>query len=110
MRKSDVRQMAWLHLKLLAARVRRILQVISSAEAGQTRARRTEKRRVIDRLSGDAIGDELKRSLEQQLEVLRSRRAGHTDAQHRRELVEAGVGAIAPAGFAGAGTGAAGDG
>lgn len=87
MQKSDVRQMAWLHLKLLAARAS-ILQVINSAERDK-RAIEEQERRVIDRLSEDSIGDELKRSLEQQLEVLRSRRAGHADAQHRRELVEA---------------------
>lgn len=87
MQKSDVRQMAWLHLKLLAARAS-ILQVINSAERDK-RALEEQERRVIDRLSEDAIGDELKRSLEQQLEVLRSRRAGHADAQHRRELIEA---------------------
>lgn len=87
MQKSDVRQMAWLHLKLLAARAS-ILQVISSAERDR-RALDEQERRVIDRLSEDSIGDELKRSLEQQLEVLRSRRAGHADAQHRRELIEA---------------------
>ncbi|GFE78930.1 hypothetical protein GCM10011487_09300 [Steroidobacter agaridevorans] len=87
MQKSDVRQMAWLHLKLLAARAS-VLQVINSAER-EKRALEEQERRVIDRLSEDAIGDELKRSLEQQLEVLRSRRAGHADAQHRRELIEA---------------------
>lgn len=87
MQKSDVRQMAWLHLKLLAARAS-ILQVISSAERDK-RSLEDQERRVIDRLSEDTIGDELKRSLEQQLEVLRSRRAGHADAQHRRELIEA---------------------
>jgi hypothetical protein len=87
MQKSDVRQMAWLHLKLLAARAS-ILQVINSAERDK-RALEEQERRVIDRLSQDSIGDELKRSLEQQLEVLRSRRAAHTDAQRRRELVEA---------------------
>lgn len=87
MQKSDVRQMAWLHLKLLAARAS-ILQVISSAERDK-RSIEDQERRVIDRLSDDSIGDELKRSLEQQLDVLRSRRAGHADAQHRRELVDA---------------------
>lgn len=87
MQKSDVRQMAWLHLKLLAARAS-ILQVINSAERDK-RSIEDQERRVIDRLSEDTIGDELKRSLEQQLEVLRSRRAGHADAQHRRELIEA---------------------
>lgn len=87
MQKSDVRQMAWLHLKLLAARAS-VLQVINSAERDR-RALDEQERRVIDRLSEDSVGDELKRSLEQQLEVLRSRRAGHADAQHRRELIEA---------------------
>lgn len=87
MQKSDVRQMAWLHLKLLAARAS-VLQVISSADRDK-RALEEQERRVIDRLSVESIGDELKRSLEQQLEVLRSRRAGHADAQHRRELIEA---------------------
>jgi len=87
MQKSDVRQMAWLHLKLLAARAS-VLQVISSAERDK-RALEEQERRVIERLSEDSISGELKRSLEQQLEVLRSRRAGHADAQHRRELIEA---------------------
>jgi hypothetical protein len=87
LQKSDVRQMAWLHLKLLAARAS-ILQVITAAERDK-RNLEEQERRVIDRLSDTTLGDELKRSLEQQLEVLRSRRAGHVDAQRRRELVEA---------------------
>lgn len=87
MQKSDVRQMAWLHLKLLAARAS-VLQVINSAERDK-RALEEQERRVIDRLSEGGVSDDLKRSLEQQLEVLRSRRAGHADAQHRRELIEA---------------------
>ena len=87
LQKSDVRQMAWLHLKLLAARAS-ILQVINAADR-EKRQLEEQERRVIDRLSGESLGEELKRSLEQQLEVLRSRRAGHTDAQHRRELIEA---------------------
>ncbi len=85
--KSDVRQMAWLHLKLLAARAS-ILQVIAAADRDK-RSLEEQERRVIERLSDETVSDELKRSLEQQLEVLRSRRAGHTDAQHRRELIEA---------------------
>jgi len=85
--KSDVRQMAWLHLKLLAARAS-ILQVIAAADRDK-RSIEDQERRVIDRLSDQMLSEELKRSLEQQLDVLRSRRAGHTDAQHRRELIEA---------------------
>lgn len=87
LQKSDVRQMAWLHLKLLAARAS-VLQVIGSAER-EKRALEDQERRVIDRLSDETLSGELKRSLEQQLEVLRSRRAGHADAEHRRELIEA---------------------
>lgn len=85
--KSDVRQMAWLHLKLLAARAS-VLQVIAAADL-EKRSLEDQERRVIDRLSDATVGDELKRSLEQQLEVLRSRRAGHMDAQRRRELIDA---------------------
>lgn len=85
--KSDVRQMAWLHLKLLAARAS-VLQVIAAADQ-EKRSLEEQERRVIDRLSAESLSDELKRSLEQQLEVLRSRRAAHLDAQHRRELIDA---------------------
>ena len=87
MQKSDVRQMAWLHLKLLAARAS-ILQVIHVAER-EKRTLHEQELRVIDRLADQMLSEELKRSLEQQLDVLRSRRAGHEDAQHRRELVDA---------------------
>lgn len=87
MQKSDVRQMAWLHLKLLAARAS-VLQVINAADRDR-RSLEDQERRVIDRLSEETLSEDLKRSLEQQLEVLRTRRAGHADAQHRRELIEA---------------------
>lgn len=85
--KSDVRQMAWLHLKLLAARAS-VLQVIAAADT-EKRSLEEQERRVIDRLSDQTLTDELKRSLEQQLAVLRSRRSAHADAQHRRELIDA---------------------
>jgi len=83
---GDVRQMAWLHLRLLAARAA-LLQVIASA----VRARRdldAQEERIETRLKGDC-GDDLRRSLEQQLEVIRTRRAAHADAERRRELVDA---------------------
>jgi len=83
---GDVRQMAWLHLKLLAARAA-LLQVIGSA----VRARRdldTQEQRIETRLKG-GCDEELRRSLEQQLEVIRTRRTAHADAERRRELVDA---------------------
>lgn len=84
---ADVRQMAWLHLKLLAARAS-VQQVIASASR-EHRNLEEQERRLIDRLSGDDAGDDLQRSLEQQLEVIRSRRAAHADAGKRRELLDA---------------------
>jgi hypothetical protein len=83
---SDVRQLAWVHLKLLAAHAS-VLQVIGSAER-EHRNLEEQERRLIERLSA-GVDDELKRSLEQQLEVIRSRRAAHADAGRRRELLEA---------------------
>lgn len=83
---GDVRQMAWLHLKLLAARAA-LLQVLASA----VRARReldTQEERIQTRLQGDC-NDDLRRSLEQQLEVIKTRRIAHADAERRRELVDA---------------------
>jgi hypothetical protein len=84
---GQVRQMVWLHLQLLAARAS-FLQVIAMAERERT-GLDSQQRRVEERLArGDADG-ELRRSLEQQQELIRSRRAAHADAGRRRELVEA---------------------
>jgi hypothetical protein len=84
---GDVRQMAWLHLRLLAARAS-FLQVI--AAAGREREELEDQEvRARERLGRGDADDELRRSLEQQLEVIHSRRAAHADAERRRELVEA---------------------
>ncbi|HVF18271.1 MAG TPA: hypothetical protein VNA21_15220 [Steroidobacteraceae bacterium] len=83
---GDVRQMTWLHLKLLAARAA-LLQVIGSA-VRERRSLETQEVRIETRLQGDC-DEELRRSLEQQLSVIRTRRAAHADAERRRELVDA---------------------
>jgi hypothetical protein len=84
---GQVRQMVWLHLQLLAARAS-FLQVIAAAER-ERRSLEDQEERIEARLSrGDADG-ELRRSLEQQREVIGSRRSAHADAERRRELVEA---------------------
>lgn len=84
---GDVRQMAWLHLKLLAARAS-FLQVIHSARR-EHRNLEEQQERIEARLKRGDADDNLRRSLEQQLEVIRSRRAAHADAERRQELVEA---------------------
>ena len=99
--------MAWLHLKLLAARAS-VLQVIASA-GRESRNLEEQERRLIDRLSRDDVGDELKRSLEQQLEVIRSRRSGHADARTPPRADRSGDRTAAPAGVARARAGAARD-
>jgi hypothetical protein len=84
---SDVRQMAWLHLKLLAARAS-FIQVIASV-GREHKALDEQEQRIRARLDRGDCDDDLKRSLHQQLEVIQSRRTAHADAERRRELVEA---------------------
>jgi hypothetical protein len=86
---GDVRRMAWLHLKLLAARSS--LGQVTAAGERERRSLEDQEARLTARLRDhDADdGEELRRSLEQQIEVIRSRRAAHADAERRRELVEA---------------------
>jgi hypothetical protein len=83
---GDVRQMAWLHLKLLAARAS-FSEVISTAER-ERRQLEEQERRVRGRLDGD-VDEELRRSLEQQLQVIASRQEAQRDARRRFELVDA---------------------
>ena len=84
---GDVRQMAWLHLKLLAARAA-FAEVIGAADRERKKID-DQERRVRDRLAAGDTDEELRRSLEQQLEVISSRHAAHRDAERRLELVDA---------------------
>lgn len=84
---GDVRQMAWLHLKLLAARAS--LQQVVVAALGESDSLADQEQRIDQRLGRGDADDDLRRSLEQQLEVIRSRRAAHADGARRRELIDA---------------------
>jgi hypothetical protein len=84
---GQVRQMVWLHLKLLAARAS-FLEVVVAANR-ERKSLEEQERRIEARLSRGDADDELRRSLEQQRDVIRSRRSAHADAERRRELVEA---------------------
>ena len=83
---GDIRQMAWLHLKLLAARAS-FAEVMSVADRERKSLDEQEKR-CRDRLAA-GVDEELRRSLEQQLELIKSRQDAHRDARRRRELVDA---------------------
>jgi hypothetical protein len=88
---GDVRQMAWLHLKLLTARAS-FAEVVEVADRERKKLDEQE-RRCRERLAATA-DDELRRSLEQQIEVIQSRYAAHADAKRRMELVDAELGRL----------------
>jgi uncharacterized membrane protein YccC len=89
---GDVRQMAWLHLKLLAARAA-FAEVVAVADRERKRLDEQE-RRCSERLAAQDTDEELRRSLEQQIEVIKSRHAAHADAKRRMELVDAELGRL----------------
>ena len=84
---ADVRQMTWLHLKLLATRAA-MLQVVSSA-ARDSHDLDAQEQRLTKRIDDADTDEELRQSLTRQLEVIQSRRAAHADADKRAELVDA---------------------
>jgi hypothetical protein len=84
---DDVRQLVWLHLKLLNARSA-LHEVIESVSRDQGTLE-DQQRQLTDRLSQADIDPELKASLESQLTVIQSRRAAHGLAKKRCEFVDA---------------------
>lgn len=84
---DDVRQLVWLHLRLLGARSA-LHEVIENA-AREQGTLEDQQRQLTDRLSQADIDPELKASLESQLTVIQSRRAAHSVAKKRCEFVDA---------------------
>lgn len=84
---DDVRQMAWLHLKLLAARAS-LQQLVSAAEQ-ENASLADQERRIALRLAQGGADEDLRRSLEQQQAVIRARREAHADGARRSELIDA---------------------
>jgi len=89
---GDVRQMAWLHLKMLAARAS-FVEVVANADRDRGKLD-DQERRCRERLADTDTDDDLRRSLEQQIEVIESRRKAHADAERRLELVDAELGRL----------------
>jgi hypothetical protein len=89
---DSLEQLVWLHLRLLAAS-QAIGRVVETAgrEASALDAQQAQIRR---RMSGDSISAELRRSLEQQVQVIDARQEAHAQAQRRAEHVEAELGRI----------------
>jgi hypothetical protein len=89
---GDVRQLAWLHLKMLSARAS-FAEVVSVADRERKKLDEQE-RRCRARLAESDTDEDLRRSLEQQLEVIQSRHQAHADAERRLELVDAELGRL----------------
>jgi len=84
---ADVRQLVWLHLKLLAARA--ALREVIDVGGSEQHKLDAQHMQLTDRLSRTDIDPELRSSLEGQLEVIRSRKAAHALASKRCEFVDA---------------------
>jgi hypothetical protein len=89
---GDVRQLAWLHLKLLTARGA-FEEVIAAAER-ERKSLEEQDRQCRRRLLEGDMDEELRRSLERQIEVIAQRQEAHRDAKRRRELVDAELGRL----------------
>ncbi|MGE0385055.1 MAG: hypothetical protein AB7Q97_10020 [Gammaproteobacteria bacterium] len=84
---AGVRQMAWLHLRLLAARSA-IVEVLDRG-VNDRREIEAQEQRIEARLAAGNVDPELEHSLKQQRALIGDRRKAHEDAERRRELVDA---------------------
>ena len=80
-------RLAWMHLKLLAAR--QALERVMASGTAEAAGLEAQAQALTRRLSSPELSDELKRTLEQQAEVIMARRDGHLEAARRRERVQA---------------------
>ena len=84
---ESLTQLCWLHLRLLAARgaLTNIVRSASQEHAELMDQRTRSETRLLD----ESLDATLRRSLEQQLAVIRERLEAHADAERRLELVNA---------------------
>jgi hypothetical protein len=80
-------RLAWMHLKLLAAR--QALERVMASGAAEAAGLEAQGQALAGRLASPDLSDDLRRTLEQQVEVIQARRAGHLEAARRRERVQA---------------------
>lgn len=80
-------RLAWMHLKLLAAR--EALERVMAGGAAEATSLDAQARALAARLAAADLPEALKRTLEQQAEVIQARRDGHVEAARRRERVQA---------------------
>jgi len=84
---TDVRQLVWLHLKLLAARS--ALREVIGLGASEQKVLDEQHEQLKARLDRTDLDAELRSSLASQMQVIESRQAAHTLASKRCEFVDA---------------------
>lgn len=83
---DSLEQLVWLHLRLLAAR-QAIARVVDTA-GREAQGLAAQEKQIAARLADASLGADLRRSLEQQQQVIDQRQAAHADADRRLEHVE----------------------
>lgn len=83
---DSLEQLVWLHLRLLGARTA-IARVVHTARE-ESEALDQQEASIEARLAQDDLGEELRRSLQQQKTVIDQRQAAHGDARRRLEHVD----------------------
>ncbi|MWV14941.1 hypothetical protein F3I16_02680 [Pseudomonas sp. L-22-4S-12] len=84
---DSLEQLVWLNLRLLVAG-QALSVVVDTAAQDSTELQRQEEQ-IDQRLAASDLGDELRRSLEQQKQVIDARQAAHAEGLRRKEHVDA---------------------
>ena len=83
---DNLQQLVWLHLRLLAAR-QAVAEVVATSQREHESLEKQEAQ-LAARLAQADLDPELRRSLQQQQQVIDQRQAAHADASRRCEHVE----------------------
>ena len=84
---ASLEQLVWLHLRLLVAG--QALSVVVDTANQESHELLKQEKTLVHRLRSDGLSDELRRSLEQQQQVIDARQAAHSEGLRRQEHVEA---------------------
>ncbi|MWV10961.1 hypothetical protein F3I62_02535 [Pseudomonas sp. R-28-1W-6] len=84
---DSLEQLVWLNLRLLVAG--QALSVVVDTAAQDSAELQHQEQQIDQRLAAGDLGDELRRSLEQQKQVIDARQAAHAEGLRRKEHVDA---------------------
>jgi hypothetical protein len=84
---SSLEQLVWLNLRLLVAG--QALSVVADTAAQDSAELQQQEEQIDLRLASAELNDELRRSLEQQKQVIDARQAAHAEGLRRKEHVDA---------------------